>query len=186
MTAVRVLVADEDSGARSLLATLLRQAEDVSAVLEVEDSAHALRVGQDFPVHVAVLDLNLPRAGGLEAALRLAALQPGMRIALRGADPGALRARAGGSGLPLFDKFECEPLVGWVERQADSWKTTGGEASGQVWPLAPKLELRCSVCGYGIVSRGSPARCPMCQVATVWTERGQLARNGVAPARLGR
>lgn len=31
-----------------------------------------------------------------------------------------------------------------------------------------KLNLECHVCGYGIVSRAAPDRCPMCQRTGVW------------------
>lgn len=183
MTGVRVLVADDDDGVRSLFAALLRQANGVASVLEVENGAEAVRVGLDVGVHVAVLDLNMPRVDGLEAALKLAALQPSIRIALQSSDPGALRERAIGTGLPLFDKFEFESLVAWVERQARSWSGIDGKASTWVSPLALKLDLSCSFCGYGIVSRAPPARCPMCQAEAVWTEQGWLARNAAADER---
>ena len=43
---IRVLVADDDEGVRSLFAALLHQAAGVSAVLEVDDGADAVRVVQ--------------------------------------------------------------------------------------------------------------------------------------------
>jgi DNA-binding NarL/FixJ family response regulator len=81
-----VLVADDDDRARSLFAALLRQAEGVSSVLEVEDGAEAVRLVQEADVHLAVLDLNMPRVDGLEAASKIAALQPSMRVALHSSD----------------------------------------------------------------------------------------------------
>jgi CheY-like chemotaxis protein len=86
-TGIRVLVADDDDRVRSLFAALLRRAEGVSSVLEVTDGADAVRAAQEAGVRVAVLDLNMPRVDGLEAALRLVALQPSMRIALHSSDP---------------------------------------------------------------------------------------------------
>jgi predicted Zn-ribbon and HTH transcriptional regulator len=47
-------------------------------------------------------------------------------------------------------------------------------ADNQVRPLAARsVDLNCSRCGYGIVSREPPERCPMCGTAPVWVERSQ-------------
>jgi two-component system, NarL family, response regulator DesR len=114
---VRVLVADDEEGVRSLFAALLRQAAGVSSVLEVEDGADAVRVGQEAGVQVAVLDLNMPRVDGLEAALKLAALQPSIGLALHSSDLRTLRKRASGVGIALFERYEFGSLVAWVERR---------------------------------------------------------------------
>src|SRR5207253_11290607 len=114
-----------------------------------------------------VLDLNMPRLSGVEAAQTLRALQPSMRIALQSSDPDTLHAHAGGLGLPLFDKLECERLVHWVEAQA---RSCGPRVDETVSALARRLDLTCSMCGYGIVSRKPPDRCPMCHVDAAWME----------------
>jgi rubrerythrin len=36
-----------------------------------------------------------------------------------------------------------------------------------------KMDLNCSRCGYGIVSREPPERCPMCGTTPVWVEPSQ-------------
>ena len=38
---------------------------------------------------------------------------------------------------------------------------------------AQRLDLNCSRCGYGIVSREPPERCPMCGTTPVWVEQSQ-------------
>jgi rubrerythrin len=38
---------------------------------------------------------------------------------------------------------------------------------------AQRLDLNCSRCGYGIVSREPPERCPMCGATPVWIEPSQ-------------
>jgi len=167
---VRVLVADDDDLIRSLVATLLRQAAGVSSVLEAKDGARAVQIGRDLRVHATVLDLNMPHVDGVEAALRLRALQPSMRIALYSSDPESLRSRVGDLALPVFDKGELERLVGWVERQARSWSSTNGEGSPKVATLVRGVELSCSRCGYGIVSCKPPERCPMCRARAAWAE----------------
>ena len=36
-------------------------------------------------------------------------------------------------------------------------------------PATRKVDLCCSLCGYGIVSRTPPARCPMCGGEGAWS-----------------
>jgi CheY-like chemotaxis protein len=179
-TGIRVLVADDQSRVRSRLSGLLRHVEGVSSVLEAEDGADAVRVVREASVHVAVLDLTMPRVDGLDAALKLAALEPSMRIALHSSEPRTLHYRASGVGLTLFDRLDFRSLVEWVEQQASSLGAADGPAA-RATPLERKLDLKCSLCGYGIVSRTPPTRCPMCQAFAVWTERSaRRTRNAAA------
>jgi predicted Zn-ribbon and HTH transcriptional regulator len=47
-------------------------------------------------------------------------------------------------------------------------------ADDQVRSLAARRgDLNCSRCGYGIVSREPPERCPMCGATPVWIEPSQ-------------
>jgi CheY-like chemotaxis protein len=117
-TGVRLLIADDDGGVPSLFATLLREAAGVASVIEAGDGIEAVEFGREQRPELAVLDLKMPRLDGIAAALALRALQPAMQIALHSSDPDALRERASGLGLPLFDKLECEQLLDWVEQQA--------------------------------------------------------------------
>ena len=172
---VRALVADDDPAVRSLFGALLRQIEDVSAVVEVEDGARAVEVARVRRVHIAVLDLNMPRLDGAQAARLLLALQPSMGIALHSSDPELLRVRAAGLGLPTFDKLEFDALAAWVEREARA-------QLGRRSPLPARLELCCARCGYGIVSGAPPAFCPMCHGVAAWSEPGS-ARHVAAPQR---
>jgi CheY-like chemotaxis protein len=171
--AIRVLVADDDDRLRSLVATLLRQVAGVSLVLEAKDGAQAVQLGRDLRIDVTVVDFNMSHIDGVEAALRLRALQPSMRIALDSSDPESLRARASSLGLPLFDKAEFERLIEWVERQVHRWSSTNGEGSLKVAPLTRRVEMSCSRCGYGIVCRKPPERCPMCRTGATWGEPSQ-------------
>lgn len=167
---VRVLVADDDKGVRAHFVSLLGDTNGITSTLEAEDGAEAVQVGLQLRPEIAVLDLNMPRLSGVEAAQTLRALQPSMRIALQSSDPDDLRARAGGLGLSLFDKLECERLVQWVEMQARSCGPCAEETVAEVSALARRRDLICSLCGYGVVSRKPPERCPMCHVAAAWTE----------------
>ena len=143
---IRVLVADDDEGVRSLFAALLHQAAGVSAVLEVEDGADAVRVVQEAGVQVAVLDLNMPRIDGLKAALKLAALQPSIGLALHSSDLRALRERASGLGIPLFDKYAFGSLVAWVERRASFLSVAGQSVPLAGFAAPPCWRLEAAVC----------------------------------------
>jgi len=181
VTRVRVLVGEDDGSVRAHFVALLGNANGIASTLEAEDGAEAVQVGLQLRPEIAVLDLNMPRLSGVEAAQTLRALQPSMRIALQSSDPDSLRAHAGGLGLPLFDKLECERLVHWVETQARSCGPRVGET---VSALARRLDLTCSMCGYGIVSRKPPERCPMCHVDAAWMEpRSSPARKTAAHGR---
>ena len=170
VTHVRVLVADDDEGVRAHFVSLLGDATGIASTLETEHGAEAMQVGLQLRPEIAVLDLNMPRLSGVEVAQTLSALQPSMRIALRSSNPNDLRARAGGLGIPLFDKLECDRLVHWVETQARSRGPCTEEPVASVSALERRRDLTCSLCGYGIVRRKPPERCPMCHVDPAWTE----------------
>jgi CheY-like chemotaxis protein len=181
VTRVRVLVAEDDRAVRAHFVALLGNANGIASTLEAADGAEAVQVGLQLRPEIAVLDLNIPRLSGVEAAQTLTALRPSMRIALQSSDPDSLRAHAGGLGLPLFDKLECERLVHWVEAQA---RSCGPRVDETVSALARRLDLTCSMCGYGIVSRNPPERCPMCHVDAAWMEpRSWSARKRAAHGR---
>jgi CheY-like chemotaxis protein len=180
VSGIRVLLAEDDAALRLDFAALLCHAEGVSSVLEAHDGADAVHIARHLRPEVAVLDLTMPRLSGVEAAARLAAQQPSMRIALHSADFDRLRESAGALGLALFDKLEPERVVRWVERQARAWGSRSYESVSSAAPLEGKRDLRCPLCGYGIVSRKPPDRCPMCQqTVAVWAPaRSPLTQPG--------
>ena len=118
---MRVLVADDDESQRILYGSLVLGLPGVTSVVAAQDGVEAVRVAGTFALHVAILDLNMPRLDGVEAALRLSATQPSLRIALHSSDPDELRQRAHGLGLPLFGKLEVDRLAEWVEDEAMRW-----------------------------------------------------------------
>ena len=178
----RVLMADDDPGVRTMFATLFRATAGVTSVIEAADGAEAVDLAREQRFDVAVLDLNMPRLDGVAAALRLRAMQPSLAIALHSSDPELLRERAAGLDLPLFDKLHFDRLLTWLESQTEA-SAAGG--NGAVARMAPKLELCCELCGYGIVSRLAPARCPMCGGTPEWAERlGWASHTAALPRRL--
>lgn len=159
---VELLIADDDPGLRSLLASHARDAGDGLAVLEARDGAEAIQLGLQRRPQIALIDVNMPRIGGLEAAITLRELDPGMRLALYSADVPAHRERAHEHRLLLFDKLELDRAIGWLQLQVR------GCSSSLRRRLRQKLTLECSVCGYGVTRATPPDRCPMCHSVDGW------------------
>ena len=160
---VRLLLADDDARMRSLLASCALDTVEAIAVLEAEDGAEAVQLGLQRRPHIALLDVNLPKLGGIEVALTLRELQPQMRLALQAGDPRSHRDRARAQRLPLFDKLELARALSWLDVQVQSCADDRPPAR-----LPQKRSLECASCGYGIVCWTAPARCPMCQAEDAW------------------
>jgi CheY-like chemotaxis protein len=151
---VRLLIADDDRAARSLLASCACDAVGKIAVFEADDGAEAIRLGLQESPEIALLDINMPRLGGIEAAVTLRELKPRMRVALRTGDPRIHRDRAHEHRLPLFGKLELARTLAWLEAQ-----------------VAPrKRSFVCGACGYGALRATAPGRCPMCHAEHAWIE----------------
>jgi CheY-like chemotaxis protein len=158
---VQMLVADDDARMRSLVAARACDVVDALVVLEAADGAEAIQIGLQRTPQLALIDVNMPRLGGIEVAMTLRELRPQMRLALHSADPSTHRERARECRLPLFDKLEIDRLFGWLELQAHCF----------VEPRArqQKRSLECSACSYGIACAFPPERCPMCRREDTWT-----------------
>lgn len=117
---IDVLVADDDEAMRFLLVTALGALPGVGSVVAAADGTAAVDVGRTRRLDVAVLDVQMPRIDGIEAAGRLLELQPWLRIALGSSDSRALGERGRGLGLPLFDKLRIDELFDWVGGQASA------------------------------------------------------------------
>lgn len=167
---VQLLVADDDPLERSLLAYCAREALGEIVVLEAEDGAEAVQLGLQQRPEIALLDVNMPRLGGIEAATTLRELQPRMRLALQTGDPHVHRDRALENSLPLFGKLELDRTLAWLRAQVERCVETNPE------PDAPrKRSLVCRACGYGALRATAPDRCPMCQAEHAWIAAGRAS-----------
>jgi CheY-like chemotaxis protein len=156
---LQFLIADGDRVVRSLLASWARDAVEGVSVFEAEDGSEAIRLGLQRRPEIALLDVEMARLGGIEAAITLRELCPKIRVALQTADPAAHRARAREHRLALFDKVDLERALGWLQAQV------------QVCTAAErglKRSLVCTLCGYGVFRSAPPERCPMCQAESAW------------------
>lgn len=129
--------------------------------------AEAVQIGLQRRPEIALLNVAMPRLGGIDAAITLRELQPRMRLALYGDDLLLHRARALERGLPLFDTLDFDGVIRWLELEAQA--RAGRLERRPV--LLQKLSLECTSCGYGIARTMPPDRCPMCQRDGVWIHR---------------
>lgn len=167
--ATTLLLADDDVGIRTLVSASVHGATGGGRhgieVLEAEDGAEAIQRGLQQRPQLALLEINMPRVGGIEVAVVLRELLPELRLALYSGDTGIHRERAQDLGLPLFDKSDLDRVTQWVS------------VHGAVSPSRSRHQqpqnssLICASCGYGICRSLPPRRCPMCHGRDSWLRK---------------
>ena len=90
---IRVLIADDENLLRSAIASLLAMSEELAIVAQASDGAEAVALAAEHDPDVVLLDLEMPRLDGLEAARRIIARRPEQAVVLltRHARAGVLR-----------------------------------------------------------------------------------------------
>jgi DNA-binding NarL/FixJ family response regulator len=76
----RILVADDHPIVRSGLRKVLDAEPDLEVVAEAEDGAEAVRKALAEDVHLAILDVSMPRMTGIQAAHELTKRKPELRV----------------------------------------------------------------------------------------------------------
>jgi two-component system response regulator DesR len=99
---IRLLLADDEDLIREALATLLELEPDLTIVAQASDGQRAVALAAEHEPDVVVLDLEMPRLDGVEAARRILAHREVPVVLLtRHARPGVLR-RALEAGARAF------------------------------------------------------------------------------------
>ena len=75
-----VLIADDHAVVREGLKAVLEREPDLKVVAEVDNGADAVEAGRSTDVHLAILDIAMPRLTGLQAARELARERQDLRI----------------------------------------------------------------------------------------------------------
>ncbi len=78
--AIRVLLAEDHDIVREGTRQLLEKAGDLSVVGEVGDGEEAVRLAETLKPDVVVMDVRMPKMGGLEATKRLKARFPRVKV----------------------------------------------------------------------------------------------------------
>jgi DNA-binding NarL/FixJ family response regulator len=98
----RILVADDHAIVRAGLRRVLDAQPDLLVVAEASDGAEAVAAGVAEDIHLAILDVSMPRMTGIQAALELSRRRPELRLLMLSMYDseqylfGALRAGASG------------------------------------------------------------------------------------------
>jgi len=79
---VNILVADDHALVRKGLRVVLEAEPDLHVLVEAADGAEAVQRGLSKDVHLAILDVAMPRMTGLQAARELSRRRPELRILL--------------------------------------------------------------------------------------------------------
>lgn len=78
--AIRLLLADDENLFRDALAMLLGLQDDLEVVAQAASGPEAVAMGHSARPHVAVLDLQMPGADGIEVARELLGAQPALGV----------------------------------------------------------------------------------------------------------
>jgi DNA-binding NarL/FixJ family response regulator len=76
----RILVADDHALVRQGLKYVINAEHDLEVVAEAADGAEAVRRALAGDIHLAILDISMPRMTGLQAARELAHRRPELRL----------------------------------------------------------------------------------------------------------
>src|SRR5207302_1716710 len=151
MTAIRLVVVDDQATVREALAVMLDLAEDVDVVGTATNGAEALAVIAEQAPNVVLMDLNMPVMGGVEATGRIRAERQEVVVLLLTTfddDESVLAAlQAGSSGYLTKDADRATILQ--AVRAANHGQTV----------LAPEVQRRLlALASRSARAPGSPAR----------------------------
>ena len=107
----RILIADDYEPTRVLLRTLIEH-EGMQVVGEAEDGSEAVALALRHEPDVVLLDVNMPRLDGLDAAELIRASRPRIRLLLHSSEPlETALGRAAALQLPLADKRDLHRTI---------------------------------------------------------------------------
>jgi DNA-binding NarL/FixJ family response regulator len=134
---LRVLIADHDGLARSMMQTSLREADRVAIIANAGDAREALQLAGHYRPTVLVVDTALPPDGGVELISQVLLVSPETRVLTVSVDDqqAALAALRAGAVGHIAKDIDPDELARLVLRAAD------GEAIIPQQLVMPLLEL---------------------------------------------
>ena len=86
MSAIRILLADDNKNWRHQVCLLLQAWPELRIIREVSDGSEAVQKAEELEPDLILLDSGLPKLNGIEAARRIRQLSPNSRIVFLSAD----------------------------------------------------------------------------------------------------
>jgi len=80
MSKIRVLIADDHALVREGIAAFLRFCDDIEVVGEASDGIEAIERAQKIKPDIVLMDIGMPKLGGLEATVELRKKDPNIKI----------------------------------------------------------------------------------------------------------
>ncbi len=114
----RILICEDDSLVRSVLADLLRG--HGYTVLEAADAHTALRLHAEHPVELLVTDIRLPDLSGVELGQRLRKIHPRLPVIFASGDPAAAGMEPDGNTRVLGKPYGVAQVLGAVTALLDA------------------------------------------------------------------
>ena len=147
---IRVLVADDHPVLREGVAALVTAQADMEVVAEADDGSTAVEQARATRPDVAVVDITMPRLGGIEAVRKLREVSPTTRALVLSMhdDPTFVRAALAAGGAGYVTK------VALGRRLIDGIREV---AAGRSFIDVPLEELPTEVAGAGRTPRADPA-----------------------------
>jgi len=109
MEPIRILVADDHNIVRQGLTALLKPVPDMNVIAEAGDGEQAVALFRQFRPDITIMDLRMPKMGGVEAIHEIRSQDPAARIIVLttfDGDEDIYRAlQAGARGYLLKDMF---------------------------------------------------------------------------------
>jgi DNA-binding NarL/FixJ family response regulator len=80
MSKIRVLIADDHALVREGISALLRFFDDIEVIGEASDGIEAIERARELKPDIILMDIGMPRLGGLEATIELRKTDPDIKI----------------------------------------------------------------------------------------------------------
>ncbi len=80
MRKIKVLIADDHALVREGIAAFLKLCDDIEVIGEASDGIEAIKKTEKLQPDVVIMDINMPKLGGLEATVEIKRISPETKI----------------------------------------------------------------------------------------------------------
>jgi DNA-binding NarL/FixJ family response regulator len=133
--AIRLLLADDHPVMRDGLKFMLARNEDITILAEAADGIEAVELFAKHRPNVVLIDLQMPRMGGLEAITRIRRMDPNVAIIVLTTFHGdfrAARALAAGATSYLLKSTNAAEIVGAIRNAVAGEATISPEVADEL------------------------------------------------------